>query len=145
MKEGTAVSREQERNILITLKDVQDRSGYISATDIEEIARSFNTSVSDVYGVATFYSFLRVNPKGRHVIRICRSLPCHLKEGEAVRKRLSEILGISPGETTPDGRFSLEVTNCIGACDTAPAMLVDDQVLGNLTTENVAGMLESYR
>jgi len=145
MKEGTAVSREQERNILITLKDVQDRSGYISRTDIEEIARSFNTSVSDVYGVATFYSFLRVNPRGRHVIKICQSLPCHLKEGEAVRERLAEILGIGPGETTPDGRFSLEVTNCIGACDTAPAMLVDDQVCGNLTTDNVAGILESYR
>ena len=145
MKEGTTVSREQERNILIALKDVQDRSGYISGTDIEDLARSFNTSVGDVYGVATFYSFLRVSPAGRHIIKICQSLPCHLKEGEAVRKRLSEILGISPGETTPDGRFTLEVANCIGACDAAPAMLVDDQVRGNLTTENIAGILESYR
>jgi NADH-quinone oxidoreductase subunit E len=145
MKEGTTVSREQERNILIALKDVQDRSGYISGTDIEDIARSFNTSAGDVYGVATFYSFLRVSPAGRHVVKICQSLPCHLKEGEAVIKRLSEVLGISPGETTPDGRFTLELANCIGACDTAPAMLIDDQVRGNLTTENIAGILESYR
>lgn len=145
MKEASIVSREQERNILIALKEAQDRSGYISGTDIEEVARSFNTSVSDVYGVATFYSFLRVSPRGRHVIRICRSLPCHLKEGEAVRQRMAEVLGIAPGETTPDGRFTLEVTNCIGACDAAPAMLVDDRVCGNLTAENVAGILESYR
>jgi NADH:ubiquinone oxidoreductase subunit E len=145
MTEGTAVSREQERNILISLKEVQDRSGYISGTAIEEIARSFDTSVADVYGIATFYSFLRISPPGRHIIRICQSLPCHLKEGEVVRKRLSDLLGINPGETTPDGRFSLEVTNCIGACDAAPAMLVDDQVRGNLTTDNIAAILESYR
>ncbi len=145
MKQQSTVTRELERNILISLKDVQDRSGFVSGTDVEEIARSFDTSVADVYGIATFYSFLRLAPQGRHVVRICQSLPCHLKEGEAVRDRLVQILGIRPGETTPDGRFSLEATNCIGACDEAPAMLVDDEVRGNLTVDNIAGILESYR
>ena len=146
MKEGiTSISREQERNILVRLKDAQNKSGYISPGDVAEIAKSYDTSISEVYGVATFYSFLCVKPAGRNVIRICQSLPCHLKQVEAVRTRLSEVLGIGPGETTPDGRFSLEVTNCIGACDMAPAMLVNGDLHGNLTPESVAVTLESYR
>ncbi len=145
MQQQTTVTRELERNILISLKEVQDKAGYISAADIDSIARSFDTSAGDVYGVATFYSFLRLTPPGRHVIRICQSLPCHLKQGDDVRIKLLQILGVNPGETTPDGRFSLEVTNCIGACDSAPAMLVDDEVRGNLTVDNIARILESYR
>lgn len=145
MQQRSTLTRELERNILVSLKEVQDRAGFISATDIDAIARSFDTSAGDVYGVATFYSFLRLTPPGRHVIRICRSLPCHLKQGDEVRNRLVQVLGVNPGETTHDGRFSLEVTNCIGACDSAPAMLVDDEVRGNLTVDNIAGILESYR
>lgn len=146
MKERVStISRQQERNILVRLKDVQAKSGYISPADIAEIAKSYDTSISEVYGVATFYSFLCVTPPGRNVIRICRSLPCHLKEGDAVRKQVSEILGIGPGETTADGRFTLEVTNCIGACDMAPAMLVNGDLHGNLTPQNIADTLESYR
>jgi NADH-quinone oxidoreductase subunit E len=146
MEDGVSTtSRQEQQNILIKLKEAQARSGYVSEQAVAEIAASYNTSLSDVYGVATFYSFLGVKPTGRHVIRICHSLPCHLKDGDSVRKRLGEILGIVPGETTADGRFSLEVTNCIGACDTAPAMLVDTDLIGNLTVENIGGILEAYR
>ena len=145
MKEGvSAVSREEEKNILIKLKEAQNGAGHVSEEAMAEIAEFHNTSVSEVYGVASFYSFLCVKPPGRNVIRICQSLPCHLKEGEVVRKRLSEILGIVPGETTADGRFSLELANCIGACDMAPAMLVNGELRGNLTVDNIGEILEAY-
>jgi NADH-quinone oxidoreductase subunit E len=133
-----ATSRAEQKNILIKLKEAQAISGYVSEQTVAEIAAAYNTSVSEVYGVATFYSFLCVKPTGRNVIRICRSLPCHLKA-------LCRILGIAPGETTPDGRFSLEVTNCIGACDIGPAMLVNGELVGNLTVDNIGGILETYR
>ena len=146
MKEGvSAISREERKNILIELKASQAEAGYVSEQAVTEIAASYNVSVSEVYGVATFYSFLCVKPTGRNVIRICQSLPCHLKDGENVRKRLCEILGIEPGETTSDGRFSLEATNCIGACDMAPAMLVNGELVGTLTVENIGAILEAYR
>jgi len=101
-------------------------------------------SVSTVYGVASFYSFLSARPKGRHVIRICKNTPCGLKEGETIAGAVREHLGIAPGETSRDGRFSLEWTNCIGACDQAPAMLVDDDVHGNLTPRKIVEILRTY-
>jgi NADH-quinone oxidoreductase subunit E len=143
-EEAASVSRDSQDNILISLKRIQSRRGYVAEEDIAEVAKSHGTSASDVYGVATFYSFLCVRPSGKYIIRICRSLPCHLKEGEAVRHRLIEILGIGPGETTGDGRFSLVLTNCIGACDTAPAMLVNDELRGNLNVDNLASILSQY-
>ncbi len=146
MKEGvSAISREDQKNILIKLKAAQAAAGYVSEQAMSDIAASYQTSVAEVYGVATFYSFLCVKPTGRNVIRICRSLPCHLKDGESVRKRLCGILGVEPGETTADGRFSLEETNCIGACDLAPAMLVNGELVGNLTVDNIGATLEAYR
>lgn len=144
-EEGASVSHDKQDNILISLKRIQSKRGYIAENDIVEVAKSHGTSASDVYGVATFYSFLCVKPSGKYVIRICRSLPCHLKEGETVRKRLIEILGIEPGETTADGRFTLELTNCIGACDVAPAMLVNDELRGNLSVDNLPAILDQYR
>jgi NADH-quinone oxidoreductase subunit E len=146
MKEGVnAISREEQKNILIKLKEAQATAGYVTERAIGEIAAAYGTSESEVYGVATFYSFLCVKPTGRNVIRICRSLPCHLKDGANVRQRLCAVLGIVPGETTADGRYSLEETNCIGACDVAPAMLVNSDLIGNLTVENVGAILEAYR
>jgi NADH:ubiquinone oxidoreductase subunit E len=132
-------------NILVLLKDVQNRYGYITEADINRIAQETGESVSSVYGVATFYSFLGVKTNGRNVIRICRSLPCHLKEMEIIRDKLSEVLGISPGETTSDGKFTLELTNCIGACDIAPAMLINNDLYGNLKIDNLHKILAEYK
>jgi NADH:ubiquinone oxidoreductase subunit E len=78
------------------------------------------------------------------VIRICKSLPCYLQHADSIIDGVKKELGIEPGEITDDGRFSFELTNCIGACDQAPAMLVNDQVYGNLTAEKISGILKSY-
>lgn len=132
-------------NILVLLKDVQNKYGCITEADINRIAQETGESVSSVYGVATFYSFLGVKATGRNVIRVCRSLPCHLKEMEIIRDKLSEVLGISTGETTSDGKFTLELTNCIGACDMAPAMLINNDLHGNLRIESLHKILSEYK
>jgi len=130
--------------ILGMLKEKQRESGYVSRSSVSEIAQSLGLTLSEVYGVATFYSFLSVVPQGRHVIRICKSLPCYLKNAPIIIKAVQMELGIAPGEVTPDGRFSFELTNCIGACDEAPAMMIDNEVYGDLSPAKIAEILRSY-
>ncbi len=134
----------QNENVLVRLKSVQDKLGYIPEESLKEIARETRVPASEVYGVATFYAFLSVKPKGRNIIRICRSEPCRLKESHDVVHALERELGIEPGQTTADDRFTLEYTNCIGACDVSPAMLVNDDLYGNLSPEKIRPILNSY-
>lgn len=130
-------------NLLAMLNKEQRKSGFLSDDAIESIAGELGISVGEVYGVATFYAYFSLKPKGKHVIRVCKSIPCHLKNSEMVTSWIGDYLGIEPGQTTPDGRFSYELTNCIGACDQAPAMLIDDVVYGNLTQSKVAEILKT--
>ncbi len=112
---------------------------------IAETAQSLNISISEVYGVTTFYSFLSTKLLGRNVIRICQSLPCYLKNSQMIIKSMEDKIRIRPGETTPDGKFSFELTNCIGDCDKAPAMLINNDVHGDLTPEKISQILKEYR
>jgi NADH:ubiquinone oxidoreductase subunit E len=126
------------------LKKAQERSRYISTKVMANTAEALNLSVSDVYGVSTFYSFLSTRPLGANVIRVCKSLPCYLQGAEMILKSIEESLGIKPGEVTPDKKFSLELANCIGACDKAPAMLINHDVHGNLTPRKISKILKQY-
>jgi len=130
--------------LLGILKAEQTKSRSVSPEVIEDIAQSLDVGVSEVYGVATFYSFLSTRPLGRNVIRVCKSLPCYLKNAPMIIESVHRAIGIGPGETTPDGEFSFELTNCIGACDSAPAMLVNHDVHGNLTPDRISEVLKSY-
>lgn len=143
MKEQTS-GREREK-LMALLEEEQGKSSYVSEEFLTEVASSLRLSISEVYGVATFYSFLSTKPQGRHIIRICKSVPCDLKNTQMVITSLEKELGIEPGETTSDGRFTLELTNCIGACDKAPAMLVNNDVYGNLSPDKIAQILKSYK
>jgi NADH-quinone oxidoreductase subunit E len=135
----------RREDLLALLQDEQGRSGCLSAAFIAEVAQALGLPISEVYGVATFYSFLSTTPQGRNIIRICDCVPCWLKGASGVVETMKKALGISPGETTADGRFSLELTNCIGACDKSPAMLVNNDVHGNLTAEKITEILGTYR
>jgi NADH:ubiquinone oxidoreductase subunit E len=132
-------------NILLALEEGQARFGYISPEFMTELAESLDIPVNDVYGVASFYSFITTRPPGRNIIRICRSLPCHMKEGEAIIKAIEIEIGIKPGNTTEDGRFSYEMTNCIGLCDGAPAMLINHDAYIKLTPEKITDILAKYK
>ena len=130
--------------MLVLLEEAQDKHGYLSRELLAELAESLGLSVSDVYGVASFYSFLLTKPLGRNVIRVCKSLPCYLKNSHIIMDYVEKEIGIRPGETTSDGRFSFELTNCIGACDKAPAMMINYDVYGDLTPEKMARILAKY-
>ncbi len=145
-KAAEPVVESSARHALLNLLEERQRTeGFLSEAAMSEIASKVGLSIGEVYGVATFYSFLSTKPRGKHVIRICKGLPCYLKSGELVARAIAADLGIRPGETTADRVFSFELVNCIGACDRAPAMLVDDTVYGNLSGEKVVDILKSYR
>jgi len=134
-----------ERNELLNrIKEAQAKKGSVSEEAMAEMAQALGLPIGDIYGVTTFYSFLSTQPLGRHVVRICKSVPCFLQDGETMAEVIEKELGIGPGETTADGRFTFELTNCIGACDQAPAMLVDDEVYGDLTPDKIREILQSF-
>jgi len=132
-------------NLLPLLAEAQNKLGYLPQEFMVELAKSLDLPISDVYGVATFYSFLSTKLQGRNVIRICKSIPCFLKNCQTIIKSVEKEIGIKLGETTPDGRFSFELTNCIGACDKAPAMMVNSDVHVDLTPEKISQILKTYK
>jgi NADH-quinone oxidoreductase E subunit len=144
IKEEAAFRDKDRGKLLVLLKRMQDEFGYLSEASLAEVAEFLNVPLSEVYGVATFYSLLSTRPQGRNVIRICQSLPCYLKHAQMIIRSVEDELGIKPGETTPDGKFSFELTNCIGACDRAPAMLINHDVHGELDPEKIAQILKAY-
>ena len=137
-------SRDREE-LLSTLKQAQAEHTHLAREVMMEISRSLEIPLGEVFGVATFYSFLSTGPRGRNTIMICKSVPCYLKNSAMIVESLANELGIGVGETTADGRFSFELTNCIGVCDVAPAMLVNGEVHGDLTPKRISQVLKSYR
>jgi len=131
-------------SLLPILRDVVDQLYYISEDSMINIAKELNISTADVYGTASFYSFIDTNEQGKHVIRVCRTIICDMKRKEDIIDAITEMLGIRPGETTHDGKFSLHYTNCSGACHEGPAMLINDDPYTNLTPEKVKDILVSY-
>jgi NADH-quinone oxidoreductase subunit E len=130
-------------DLLALLRDEQEKDGYIDEQFIEQTAQSMGLSIGEVYGLATFYHFLSTRPLGRNVIRVCKSIPCTLKSSQLIIETVQAELDIAPGQTTQDGRFTLQLTNCIGACDQAPAMLLNHDLYGNLTPDKIARILEA--
>jgi NADH-quinone oxidoreductase E subunit len=142
MSQGTQIER---KDLILRLKEAQKRFGYIPEEVIRGLADALDLPVNEVYGVASFYSFISTKPLGRNVIRVCQSLPCYLKNSEMIVRAVEKTLGIVPGETAADGRFSFELVNCIGQCDRAPAMMVNGDVHGDLTPEKIAQILRDYK
>jgi len=147
MSKNQVISTEQKgpEDLLVLLEEAQKESGYLSEELMVELAESLDIPVNDVYGVASFYSFLSTKPLGRNVIRICKSLPCYLKNCQTIIESVEKEIGIKPGETTPDGRFSFQLTNCIGLCDGAPAMLINNDAHVDLTPSKISQILQNYK
>jgi NADH:ubiquinone oxidoreductase subunit E len=138
------VNSEDREDLLRKLRRAQAADGYVSEMAMSEIADSLGISIGEVFSVASFYSFLSLEPLGRHVIHVCKSVPCYLNRSDMVVKWISKAIDLVPGETSADGRFSLRWTNCIGACDQAPAMLLDGEVYGNLTKSRIEQILSEF-
>ena len=123
------------------LQRVQSELGYISQDAVVAISEALEISESEIYGVATFYSEFRLFEPGEHQVKVCLGTSCYLKGGKELLELLSRSLGIPPGRTTPDGRFSLETVACLGCCSRSPVMAVDGVVYGNLTLAGAEAIL----
>ncbi len=127
------------------LKIVQQQRGWVPDGAIHAIAEVLGIPASDVEGVATFYSQIFRRPVGRHVIRYCDSVVCHITGYQGIQTAIERQLNIRPGETTPDGRFTLLPTCCLGNCDKGPVMMINNDTHIHLTPEAIAGLLEQYQ
>lgn len=132
---------EKRENLIPILQDVQERLTYLPPEAIERIAAHLRLSENDVFGVATFYTQFRFQPRGKHHIEVCRGTACHVMGSKRVLDEVANRLGVEPGQTTSDGRFSLETVFCVGACAMAPVMIVNKEAYGQMKPEKVAEIL----
>lgn len=130
--------------VLPAIRIVQNEIGCVTDEALRDIAAELGVSDPEVFGTATFYSLIRRRRSGRHVISFCHNLPCTLMGAEPLIEHLRTRLGVEEGDVTADGRFSFQRIECIGRCDGAPAMLVDDDYHGELTPEKIDAILEKY-
>ncbi|NOZ13989.1 MAG: NAD(P)H-dependent oxidoreductase subunit E [Acidobacteria bacterium] len=132
-------------DLLPILVEINRYFGHIDSNSIIEVSRYTGVPIGEIHGVITFYSFLGQKKRGRFVIRLCRTISCDMAGKDQIVRVLEKELGICFGETTDDGMFSLEYTNCIGMCNNPPAMLINDKAYGGLTPERVVEILDSFK
>ena len=125
------------------LHEAQSMHGYLPEEMQRIIARKLNIPASKVYGVVTFYSFFTMTPKGKHPISVCLGTACYVRGSERLLEEIKRALGIEVGETTPDGKFSLDCLRCVGACGLAPVVMIGDQVYGRLQPQDIRSILAS--
>ncbi len=130
--------------LIAILHRAQSIFGYLPMTLQTHIADKLKISVSKVYGVVSFYSFFTMVPKGQNVINVCLGTACFVRGSGKILEKLEELLHIKNGETTPDGKFTLSTLRCVGACGLAPVMQINDKTYGNLSVDDIEGILANY-
>ena len=132
-------------NLIPILQEVQEQEGFLSEEAIDRVAEHLGLSENDVYGVATFYTQFRFTPPGKHCLKVCQGTACHVRGSQLIIEEVTRQLGIAPGETTADLKFSLERVACYGSCALAPVVIADDKVYGRMNakkTGNLIGKLD---
>lgn len=131
-------------NILHELQNSNPQN-YLTHDDLTEVAAYLNTTLSHVYGVVTYYTMYSLKPRGRHIIRICNSPVCNMEGASGIIVIFRELLGVEPGMTTADGRFTIELSECLGRCAIAPSIMIDEDVFGLLDRDKIRDILEQYK
>ncbi len=144
LREFIDLEKSQPGALMPALQKAQEIYGYLPIEVQSMVAEGLDISLSEVYGVATFYSQFSLNPKGEHRISICLGTACYVKGADKILEGLEEKLGIKCGECTSDGVFSLDSCRCVGACGLAPVMMIDDDVYGRMTVDRIDGILAKY-
>lgn len=134
----------QDGATIPVLHEAQGIYGYLPIEVQKMISEGLNVPLAEIYGIVTFYAQFSLNPKGTYQIGVCLGTACYVKGSGDILEKIKEILKIDVGECTPDGKFSLEATRCIGACGLAPVITVNDDVYGRLTLDEVPGILKKY-
>ncbi|PKP38273.1 MAG: NADH-quinone oxidoreductase subunit NuoE [Bacteroidetes bacterium HGW-Bacteroidetes-15] len=131
-------------SLIPILQGIVREQRYLSDEAMTEVARELDIAAAQVYGTATFYSFLDTKPRGKFVIRVCRTITCSMKGKNLINQEIEDILKIKVGETTQNNKFTLLETNCLGWCHKGPAMLINDEAFVDLTPEKVRDILNEY-
>ena len=139
-----SVYKQDKDNLIQILNEVQEHYGYIPTSAQMRVANYLNIPLAEVYGVVTFYSRFTLKPKGKYNIAVCLGTACYVKGSEKILERVKERLKIDVGETTPDGKFSIEETRCIGACGLAPVFTINGEVYGKATVQTLDKVLDEY-
>lgn len=145
LKASIASHKDDPGAVMPVLQEAQEIYGYLPEEVQVMIAEGLNVPLEEVYGVSTFYSQFALSPKGEYNISVCLGTACYVKGSGDILDKLSEVLGIGAEECTPDGKFSLTACRCVGACGLAPVIMVNDDVYGRLTTEDIPGIIDKYK
>ncbi len=137
--------RGKEGVLIPALQAVQEKFGYLPELAMEEIGSIANVSANVVYGVASFYSQFRFIKPGEHMIKVCLGTACHVRGAMGIVDSLQRQIGVKPGETSQDGKFSLEEVRCFGSCALAPVVVIDNDVYGNMNTTRTEDLVKKYQ
>jgi len=135
----------ERRYALPILQAIQREFNYIPEGSLDIVNERIGAPVAQLYALATFYKALSLTPKGKHIIKVCDGTACHMRGSNSLLIGIKQFLGISPGELSEDGQFSLECVNCVGSCALAPVMIVDDTYYPQVTTDKLAAILDTYK
>lgn len=130
--------------LIPVLHEAQEIYGYLPLEVQKMIAEGLNVPLAEVYGVVTFYTQFSINPKGKYQVAVCLGTACYVKGAADLLERIKQRLSIDVGECTPDGKFSIDATRCIGACGLAPVLTVNDDVYGKLVVDDIDGIMDKY-
>ena len=145
LKEVIAQNKDMQGALMPVMQLAQEIYGYLPIEVQKMIADGLNIPLAEVYGIATFYAQFTLNPKGQYCVSVCLGTACYVRGAAAILERIQTKLGIEAGGISTDGKFSLDVTRCIGACGLAPVITINEDVYGRLTPEDIDGILEKYK
>jgi len=135
----------ERKYTLAILQDIQRTYNFIPRESLTMLSEYLNLPLSKLYSMATFYKALSLKPKGENIIKVCDGTACHIRSSNVILNEVESILKIKPGDTTEDGKFSLETVNCLGSCAIAPVMVINDKYYGKVTAAMVREILNGYR
>lgn len=131
--------------LIPVLHQIQNTYGYLPEDVLKLVSQELNIPMAEIFGVASFYSYFSLEPKGEHIIRVCLGTACYVKGAQGLIDKISKELNVEVGKTTEDGKFTLEATRCLGACGLAPVMVIGEKVYGRITPDDIPGILKEYK
>ncbi|MGC9361984.1 MAG: NADH-quinone oxidoreductase subunit NuoE [Candidatus Syntrophosphaera sp.] len=133
-------------SLIPLLQEAQAIEGYLSRPALKHISEKMDIPAAEIFGVVTFYSMFRLEPQGKHIIRVCKGTACHVADANGIKDALVENLKLEEGKTTTDDmQFTLMEVACLGCCSLSPVIMIDDQTFGKLTPEAIPGILDKFR
>lgn len=145
LREVIAKHKDDQGSTMPVMQEAQEIYGYLPEEVQLIIAEELGVPLSEIYGIASFYSQFTLNPKGQYQINVCLGTACYVKGAGNVHDKVCEVVGCKAGEITEDGKFSIDATRCVGACGLAPVMMINEDVYGRLTPDKIGAIIDKYR